>query len=107
MKNNFQEKRPLGKESKNQMVPNSPHQRFCQDDDDDDEDDYDDAWDNDVVDVAGDGGGAAEPTNAFAIATIPNITDVITAQILEIIDSEWHFLLQPSYTWTTVPAQSA
>ena len=88
MKNNFQEKRPLGKESKNQMVPNSPHQRFCQDDDDDDEDDYDDAWDNDVVDVAGDGGGAAEPTNAFAIATIPNITDVITAQILEIIDSE-------------------
>ena len=96
MKTNFQEKRPLGKESKNQMVPNSPHQRFCQDDDDDDdddgggddEDDYDDAWDNDVVDVAGDGGGAAEPTNAFAIATIPNITDVITAQILEIIDSE-------------------
>ena len=87
MKNNFQEKRPLGKESKNQMVPNSPHQRFCQDDDGD-EDDYDDAWDNDVVDVAGDGGGAAEPTNAFAIATIPNITDVITAQILEIIDSE-------------------
>ena len=88
MKTNFQEKRPLGKESKNHMVPNSPHQRFCQDDDDDDEDDYDDAWDNDVVDVAGDGGGAAEPTNAFAIATIPNITDVITAQILEIIDSE-------------------
>ena len=100
------------------MVPNSPHQRFCHDDDDDydyyddydddeddydddeddydddeddnddDEDDNDDAWDNDVVDVAGDGGGAAEPTNAFAIATIPNITDVITAQILEIIDSE-------------------
>ena len=70
------------------MVPNSPHQRFCQDDDDDDEDDYDDAWDNDVVDVAGDGGGAAEPNNAFAIATISNITDVITAQILEIIDSE-------------------
>ena len=37
------------------MVPNSPHQRFCHDDDvddyggDDDEDDYDDAWDNDDV----------------------------------------------------------
>ena len=65
MKNKFQEKRPLGKESKNQLVPNSPHQRFCYDDDDDDddyddEDDYDDAWDNDDVDVAGDGGGAGE-----------------------------------------------
>ena len=41
-----------------------------------------------IMVVMGDGGGAAEPTNAFAIATIPNITDVITAQILEIIDSE-------------------
>ena len=39
---NFQEKRPLGKESKNQMVPNSPHQRFCHDDDDDNYDDDDD-----------------------------------------------------------------
>ena len=38
--------------------------------------------------MMGDGGGAAEPINAFAIATISNITDVITAQILEIIDSE-------------------
>ena len=27
---NLQEKRPLGKESKNQMVPNSPHQRYFQ-----------------------------------------------------------------------------
>ena len=75
------------------MVPNSPHQRFCHDDDDydddDDEDDYDDAWDNDVVDVAGDGGGAGEsaPTTLLPSPLFPTSL-MSSAQTLEIIDSE-------------------
>ena len=61
---------------------------FWWDEDDDGEGDDDEEDDDEGDDGEGDadGGGAAEPTNAFAIATIPNMTDVISINIR----NDWH-----------------